>query len=155
MAYVTAVAARSGCQVGKLDIDKQSVDATVRPISGRRVSIDLQLKATSSAAINGTEIEFDLPVKNYNDLRDMQSTAPHYLVVLLLDGNEKKWLESDDVGLLIRRCAYWIDLRGSPPTSNTATVRVKIPMSQRFDVVALSNMVDEACKLAGASGGTP
>jgi hypothetical protein len=47
IAYVTAVAARAGCQITKLDVDKQSIDATVRPISGRKVSIDLQLKATS------------------------------------------------------------------------------------------------------------
>lgn len=152
MAYVTAVAARAGCQVGKLDIDKQSVDATIRPISGRRVSIDLQLKATSSAAIKDGKLEFDLPVKNYDDLRDECSTAPHYLVVLVLDGDDMQWLESDDDRMLLRRCAYWHDLRGEPSTSNIATVRVSIPLCRRFDVAALRKMVDEACKLAGAPG---
>jgi hypothetical protein len=149
VAYVTAVAARAGCQIAKVDIDKQSIDATVRPISGRKVSIDLQLKATSADCISGTEVVFDLPVKNYDDLRDLQSTAPHYLVVLVLDGNEDQWLASDESALLIRRCAYWVDLRGNPETENLSAIRVKIPTSQRFDVDALKAMIDDACKLVG------
>src|SRR6266496_1205713 len=74
IAYVTAVAARAGCQISKLEIDKQSIDATVRPVSGRKVLIDLQLKATSVERIKDGSLVFELPVKNYDDLRDVHCT---------------------------------------------------------------------------------
>jgi hypothetical protein len=100
VAYVTAVAARAGCQISKLDIDKQSIDVTIRPIKGRKVSIDLQLKATSKNCYQDEVISLDLPVNNYDDLRDSKCTAPHYLVVLVLDPDDDAWLASDEVCVL-------------------------------------------------------
>lgn len=144
IAYVTAVAARVGCQVSKLEVDKQSIDATIRPISGRKVSIDLQLRATSKDCYQGEWVAFDLPVNNYADLRDPHCTAPHHLVVLVLHPDDAAWLTSDEGALLIRRCAYWLDLRGWPETANKETVTVKLPRSQRFDVAALRAMVQNA-----------
>lgn len=144
IAYVTAVAARAGCQVVKLDIDKQSVDATVRPISGRKVSIDFQLKATSREGLDAETVTFPLPVKNYDDLRDVKSTAPHFLVVLVLDMADLEWFSNNEDALLIRRCAYWVDLRGAPPTSNRDTISVKLPRQQVFDVATLIAMMKDA-----------
>jgi hypothetical protein len=146
IAYVTAVAARAGCQISKLDIDKQSIDVTVRPIKGRKVLIDLQLKATSKNCYQDNEISFDLPVNNYEDLRALHCTAPHYLVVLILDPDDGAWLVSDEEALLIRRCAYWLDLRGCPETTNKETITVKLPRDQRFDVAALRRMMRDAYK---------
>jgi hypothetical protein len=135
IAYVTAVAARAGCQVSKLDIDKQSIDATIRPISGRKLSIDLQLKSTSRECFDEETVSFPLPVNNYDNLRDTQCTAPHFLVVLVLDSADSEWLKSSEDALLIRRCAYWLDLRGEPPTTNRETISVKLPRKQLFDVL--------------------
>src|SRR3982750_1636524 len=81
LAYVMAVAARAGCQVTEPAKDKQSIDVSVRPVSGRKVSIDLQIKATSAECLEPKDVVFPLPVKNYEDLRDPHCTAPHYLVV--------------------------------------------------------------------------
>ncbi len=148
IAYVAAVAARAGCQISKLDIDKQSVDATVRPVSGRKVSIDLQLKATSSECIRDDRVAFNLPIKNYDDLRDPHCTAPHFLVALVLDPRDEFWLTSNEEALLIRRCAYWMDLRGQPATTNKAAVTVAIPRAQRFDVVALRRMMTDTFQQA-------
>ncbi|MDB5479094.1 MAG: hypothetical protein JWO83_147 [Caulobacteraceae bacterium] len=148
IAYVTAVAARAGCQISQPDIDKQSIDVTVRPVSGRKLAVDLQLKATSTECVEGGEVIFSLPVKNYDDLRDKHCTAPHFLIVLVLDPDDSLWLTSDEDALLIRRCAYWADLRGQPETTNQATITVKIPCSQRFDVEALRDMMTHALALA-------
>ncbi len=144
VAYLFAVAARAGCQVTNWAIDKQSVDATVKPIRGSKLTIDLQLKATSENAISGQSVVFDLPVNNYDALRDEHCTAPHYLVVLLLEQDEARWLETSHEALLIRRCAYWCDLRGKPATSNTQTIRVELPREQAFDVAALHGMMQDA-----------
>jgi hypothetical protein len=152
VAYVTAIAARAGCQISKLDVDKQSIDATIRPISGRKLCIDLQLKATSSDCINNGVVEFDLPVKNYDDLRDPHSTAHHYLVILVLDPNQDTWLTLDADALLIRRCAYWLDLSGAPATANTSTIKIAIPITQRLDVTALHAMMKRAADAITSSG---
>lgn len=144
IAYVTAITARAGCQLAKCDIDKQSVDLTVRPIAGPKISIDLQLKATSTDCYQGDQVSFDLPVKNYDDLRNIRSTAPHYLVVLVLHSQEPEWLVNCEQGLLIKHCAYWLDLRGKPSTINTGTINVKLPRTQVFDVAALQDMMRSA-----------
>ncbi|MCK8787366.1 DUF4365 domain-containing protein [Roseomonas sp. NAR14] len=102
IAYVTAVAARAGCQISKCDIDKQSIDVTIRPILGRKISIDFQLKATSIDCFSNDMISFDLPVKNYDDLRDPHCTAPHYLIILVLDSDDNAWLVNDEEALLIK-----------------------------------------------------
>ncbi|WP_296106377.1 DUF4365 domain-containing protein [uncultured Agrobacterium sp.] len=144
VAYVTAVAARAGCQIIHLHVDKQSIDATVRPISGSKISVDLQLKSTSRDCLKENEISFPLPIKNYDDLRTSVSTALHFLVVLVLEPAELDWLVSDENSLLIKRCAYWVDLRGSPPVRNETSVTISIPRSQIFDVQALQIMMQKA-----------
>jgi hypothetical protein len=48
IAYVTAVAARAGCQLSEVRVDRNRIDGTISPISGARVKIDVQLKATSA-----------------------------------------------------------------------------------------------------------
>ncbi|MQB09386.1 DUF4365 domain-containing protein [Agrobacterium sp. ICMP 6402] len=149
IAYVTAVAGRAGCQLSKLDIDKQSIDVTVRPIRGKKVSVDLQLKSTSQDCVDDEKVTFSLPVKNYNDLRDTRSTALHFLVVLILESSELDWLVADEAALLIKRCAYWIDLRGYPPTSNETKINIAIPRNQLFDVAAIQRMMRAAYELLG------
>jgi hypothetical protein len=150
IAYVTAVAARAGCQLSRPDIDKQSIDLTARPIRGRKVAVDLQLKSTSQECVGESKVTVLLPIKNYNDLRDQRSTAPHYLVVLVLDPSELDWLSADETALLIKRCAYWMDLRGFPPTSNETKITIEIPRSQVFDVAALQGMMTEAYESVGS-----
>ena len=115
-----------------------------RPIRGREISIDLQLKATSGDCYVEDMVSFDLPVNNYEDLRDPHCTAPHFLVVLVLDADDGAWLVSDEEALLIRRCAYWLDLRGRPATTNKVTITVKLPRVQRFNVAALQAMMQSA-----------
>lgn len=85
-----------------------------------------------------------LPVKNYDDLRNTHSTALHFLVVLVLDEADTEWLTSSEDALLIRRCAYWYDLNGYPPTENESTVDVRLPRAQVFDVAALQAMIHKA-----------
>jgi hypothetical protein len=88
-----AVAARAGCQVAQWNIDKMSVDGTIRPVSGSRACVDVQLKATSNDVTDANGAFFDLSLKNYDDLRKAPQTHPHYLVVLHLPGPLAAWLE--------------------------------------------------------------
>lgn len=141
IAYLTAVAGRAGCQISKLEIDKQSIDATVRPISGRKLSIDFQLKATAQNCIENGYVKHQLKKKNYDDLRTTHCTSPHFLIILVLPSDPTLWMQSDANQLSIQNCAYWMDLRGMPSLGDQASVSIKIPVSQAFNVSALMQML--------------
>ncbi|HAZ46516.1 MAG TPA: hypothetical protein DDW76_23550 [Cyanobacteria bacterium UBA11369] len=49
----------------------------------------------------------------------------------------------------MRRCAYWISLRGQPQTSNTESVTVYLPRLQLFTVNTLKTLMQQI-----QSGGT-
>jgi hypothetical protein len=153
VAYVTAVAARAGCQVARLDIDKTGIDAMVCPIAGARSQINLQLKATSSRlAAAGGNVKVALPIKNYDDLRDGSAIVPHYLVVLELPREPDQWLHVGPEELAIRGLAYYGSLVGLPAVTNTSSRIVTMPQSQRFDVPVLRRMILESPKRIGSAG---
>jgi Domain of unknown function (DUF4365) len=151
IAYVTAVAARAGCQVVSLYVDKLSIDAMIRPVSGSAALVDLQLKATSQSLIVGLEVVYDLPIKNYDDLRASE-TNPHYLVILHLSGPAKDWLEVSVDELLLRGTAYWGNLHGLPSSSNSTTQRIRLPDTQRLTVDVIESMINQAPARIGLAG---
>jgi hypothetical protein len=151
IAYVTAVAARAGCQITKLDVDKQSVDAMILPISGPLAQVNLQLKATSQSLVVGSEVIYDLPIKNYDDLR-ASATNPHYLVILRLSGAPEDWLDVSVDELLLRGTAYWGNLHGLPSSSNMTTQRIRLPNSQRLTVQIIESMINQAPVRIGNAG---
>ena len=144
IAFATAVAARAGCMLVEWPKDKQSLDVTLRPISGSSEIVDLQLKATSQDVVSEAGVGVELPIKNYNDLRSEDAAAPRYLVALVLPDDATLWLAQDAEQLLLKRCAYWLDLRGMPPTINRKTISVTIPTSNIFDVQSLLGMFEIA-----------
>jgi hypothetical protein len=117
VAYVVAVAARAGCQVRDLVVDKQSIDALICPVSGRKTQVNLQLKATSEHIASGGQVKLSIPIKNYDDLRATDSIVPHYLVVLQLPEAPEEWLTVNAEELAIRRTAYYGNLYGLPAVS--------------------------------------
>ncbi|WP_201217358.1 DUF4365 domain-containing protein [Halochromatium roseum] len=46
--------------------------------------------------------------------------------------------------LVLRRCAYWVSLTDLPDTENRESVTVSLPAHQRFDVVALCDLMDQS-----------
>lgn len=152
VAYVTAVAAGAGCQVAKLDIDKTSIDAIVRPISGAKSQVNLQLKASSANLVVGDQLKIALPIKNYDDLRDPSGIIPHYLVVLELPQEPERWLHISPSELAIRGLAYYGSLFGLPAVSNTTLRVVTMPQSQRFDVSVLKRMILSSPDRVGVAG---
>jgi len=96
IAYATAVAARAGCELTEVRVDRNGIDGTIRAIRGTRVKIDVQLKATSSPTFDGNEVVYDLDVAGYNALRSTQIQAPQLLVILALSEKEAHWLLADE-----------------------------------------------------------
>lgn len=141
-AFLTAVAARAGCQVIEPRVDRKSIDAVVEPIRGSNVRLDFQLKATSNLTLQGEEYSFDLPVNNYNDLRATDIESSRLLAVIDLSHSSSDWLNVNDECMLLQRSGYWVNLYGSPSTSNTTTIAVKIPRNQLLTPQALSNLMN-------------
>ena len=140
-AYLSAVCAMAGyiCQRGPMP-DDDSVDATVRTRGSKRPVFDVQLKATSSPTWRADGLHFNLKRKNYDDLRE-DRTLEIILVVLELPDTPGQWLECGSEQLVMRRCAWWESLSGSPEISTESKVII-IPESRRFGLEAMSALMD-------------
>jgi hypothetical protein len=155
-AYVQAIAAQAGLLWGKTEPD-YGIDLSLRSVrvqDNRRrdagVQIDLQLKSTTRAAVTDTEVRYDLEVQAYNDLRDETCPCPRLLVVLVLPAEEADWLSQTAEELVLRHCAYWISLKGRPPTKARSTTRIGIPLANVFSVAEVIRLMQQAAERTDA-----
>ena len=72
--------------------------------------------------------------------------APRLLVVLGLPYEEEQWLTITDESLVMRRCAYWLDLKGAEERENVSSVTVLIPVTNVFNVENLRSLMEQARK---------
>jgi hypothetical protein len=91
-AYVRAIAAQTGLAVSEPDTD-YGIDMQLRAITpfqglrrDRGPQLDLQLKSTTRAQVGQSHLSYDLPVVNYDDLRDPDVQVARILVVLVMPG---------------------------------------------------------------------
>ena len=141
--YVTLVAARAGCQVLMIPVDRESCDIEIRPVAGAQVRIDIQLKATAHLVDEGDYVSFPLEIKNYNDLRSTEVGNLQLLIVVDLHDDENEWVLADIDSLIFKRCAFWHNLAGAPETNNVATKTVRIPKQQIFNPEGLRAIIQE------------
>jgi Domain of unknown function (DUF4365) len=137
LAYLHAIAAKSGIALDIPRIDYDSVDATLTAKTPhgiyKSVKLDVQLKSTQNWEIN-TETKsfpFDFSLKNYNDLRSLR-TVPLIAVVLCLPENETDWVNCSEEQLALKKCAYWVNLKGYGETVNTSNIRIHVPLNQQL-----------------------
>ena len=146
-AYIHAVASRAGFAYEKTTIDRDSIDTSIKAkgmLCPESVftspSIDVQAKATTRLTSNGDTFRFELPIKNYRELRG-ERQSPAILVVLSLPSNEEEWLAHTEDSLIAKRCAYWVSLKDSPDSDNTETITIDIPKSNVFSPNTLKLMM--------------
>ena len=109
-----------------------------------RPALDLQLKATINLGQPQDGFyKFPLKVSNYDTLR-VPTQTPRLLVVLDLPEDEDQWLTISATELIMRRRAYWLNLRGYEESTNTATVTVSIPVGNVFDVDNLHTLMEQS-----------
>lgn len=143
-AYVMAVAASAGYTLAVQDFDRDGVDIQVRAGGEMRPNLDIQLKATVKLGGDGKdEFRYPLPRRNYDLLRE-QTFVPRILVVLDLPGDEKQWTSISTRQLVVRRCAYWANMKGLPETSNVTTVTVSIKKQNIFNTANLRKLMEQA-----------
>jgi Domain of unknown function (DUF4365) len=146
-AYIRAVGAVARCTTENPVSDYDSVDLTIRrPGSHGAVyttpQVDVQAKCTASPRLEDSYLVFDLPVKNYRELRDPAVLVKKILVVMVVPVEIKDWLDHSESKLLLFRGAYWMSLYDLPPTSNRVSRTIRIPRAQLFDVEALTSIMD-------------
>jgi hypothetical protein len=137
-AYVTAVAATAGYSTQVVQDDFFGADAQVRDGA---VLVEFQLKATASPILADDALKYDLDVPTYNKLRDAVRSAPGYLLVLVLPEDPIDWLAHSAEELAMRHCGYWLDLTGMPPTNNTSTIRLELPLANKMTVEKLQHIM--------------
>lgn len=147
-AYIQAIASRCGLNCSFRDFD-YGVDVTVHLIQRRDnryvetgFNLDIQAKSSYRAMVTDTDVLYDMEVKTYDDLRDSQVGTPRILVLLVQPEIETDWTKMTEEELMLRRCAYWLSIKGKDATTNTNTVRVSIPRSNRFSVEALQGLME-------------
>ena len=145
IAYIRALAAQAGHNVGEFEVDNDSIDMifTSKNIGAkyRSPQINVQLKCTSDHASNGEYLKFPLKIKNYNDLRGTDVLVPRYLAVLVVPKNDEDWIKHDDNGILLRGECYWHSLRYHDATANNTSVTVNIPSNQRLSSESLTELL--------------
>ena len=143
-AYLHAVAAHvgAGCQVASRSYDGNGIDAMITgwgPFRNggylQEISIHVQLKATvKPSVIRSGHISYPLNnTKRYDDLRSLTLAVPRIMVVMYLPEAQAEWLNVSDEKLLMKKCAYWVSLRGAGASSNTSGKTVYIPQIQIFN----------------------
>ncbi|MBC6422506.1 MAG: DUF4365 domain-containing protein [Hormoscilla sp. SP5CHS1] len=135
------------CQLANRPSDLEGIDLT---ISGPELQdtlypprLELQVKSTSSDMGNDDPIRYSLKVKNYNELRKTRILIPKLLVVLFIPENPGDWLKQSERELCLRKCGYWLSLRGQPATDNTERMTVYLPRQQQFTVNALQTIMQQ------------
>ncbi len=116
----------------------------------RSPRIDVQLKCTQGEPALTDQLPYALKVKNYRELRYLDYMVPRILIVLWVPDDTSAWLTHSEQELVLRRCAWWVSLRGHPATSNTTSVTVRLPRENLFHVDALRSMLDRV-----GAGGMP
>lgn len=144
-AYVQAVAAVAGFAWSVPSVDDDSIDLTLSDRGGggtiRSPKLDLQLKCHAQITPDQPTFSFDVKVKNYHDLRDNTVMVPRILVVVLVPDPITEWIQHSEPEMALRRCGYWISLRGYPDTQNLWTVAVNVDRTRQFNPANLAQIM--------------
>lgn len=161
--FVEAIARRNGYIIGRGEIDVgvdlfiQEIDYDI--VNGRKMyftegkGIDIQLKCTTTknAFVQDGFVKYDLEVKNYNSIirrfnarRVNDKVKPLILILFVLPKDSSKWLIVTKKQLKLRKKAYWYCIDDIQPIStNSRTVRIKIPVKNQMDLTTFPTLFDE------------
>lgn len=155
LSYVTAVAQMAGMNMSS-HLRDYGVDGTFHNVIERigiktrrtngGINIDFQLKSTvNKNIIKGGIISYALDVDNYNDLVDPEIYTPRILIVYFLPKDRDQWLVTNDDQTILKESAWWCCLQkqGYGMSKNKGKKSIHIPLSQKFDVKTLINLINK------------
>jgi len=106
-------------------------------------TLDFQLKATSNPDVQDDCLVHDLDIRTYNLLRSRQRSGYGVLAVIVVADDTMAWHAMNHDGTTLTCSAYYLPLFGMPPTSNTATIRLKVPRNNLLTPSAMQTLMDE------------
>lgn len=137
-AWVIAAAAAADFTYAIVADDERGVDMTVH---SSEHTIDFQLKATSTPEVRDGYLVHDLDLRTYNLLRSKDRSCLGVLAVIVVGTDTANWHVMDDSGTSLTRSAYYLPLLGLPPTSNVATIRLRVPLANLLTAEAMRNLM--------------
>jgi hypothetical protein len=144
-AYARAVSAVAQIAVSEPAVDDDSIDLMFQRRGGggvvRSPRVEAQVKCTEVAATHPDHIAYPLKLKNYDELRSVDVLVPRILIVVIVPDVLGDWLDHSEQELAMRRCGYWLSLRGEPATLNTTNVTVHLPRTNQFTVAELQGIM--------------
>ena len=148
-AYIYAVVSAAGYsfQIATRPLDIGGIDIIItgeeKEYSLYPPRLEVQVKSTSTAVIDNEFIRYPLKLKNYNELRKSKTLVPKILVIILLPDNPQEWVNQSEEELCLRRCGYWLSLKGQPESQNVESVTVYLPRQQLFTADAVKNIMEQ------------
>lgn len=141
-AYAHAVAAAAGMVIALRHFDRDGIDITFETGGDQRPKLDAQLKATINLTKNPAGVfRYPCPRKNYDLLR-IPTQVPRILIVLHLPRDKSEWVKCTPQNLILRNCAYWVNLNGAPVTDNETSVTIDVLPKNVFHVDGLKNLME-------------
>ncbi|WP_282005767.1 DUF4365 domain-containing protein [Propioniciclava sinopodophylli] len=138
-AWLIAAAAAADFTYEIVTDDERGVDMTVN--SGLHV-VDFQLKATSKPEVHDGLLMHDLDVRTYDLLRSTLRSGYGVLALIVVGDDVDAWHLMDAHGTHLARSAYYLPLFGMPATSNTSTIRLKVPLTNLLTSTAMRMLMD-------------
>lgn len=142
LGVLTAIAGRAGCEISEFNVDRNGVDATIRPIKGEPVYLDVQVKSSAVLEHIGGKVIYDIPVGNYHHLRKNVIGTPRILLLLDLHDQNARWWKFSKKSMSVRNHMYWADLRGAKDVAAKTKARIKICETQKFTPLVLTKMIE-------------
>ncbi|KAA2241792.1 DUF4365 domain-containing protein [Chitinophaga agrisoli] len=152
-AFLHAIAGKAGmsCKMGDRHDDAHGIDAeisfwgvTEHPYI-KHVQLNIQLKATIGDP--GTQPDyvsyFFQGTRRYDKLRTDDSMCYKILVVLFLPPDPSSWLNCSKDELVLKNCAYWVNLYGAERTNNEHGQTIYLPRNHLLtptELVRLANL---------------
>lgn len=136
VAFVQALCAANGYSISKCNHDNDGWDLSIeckgKPAEDSIMyspAIQVQLKSSYSKIRENEDgsISYSLEVKNYKTLIENNRMIPQILVVFYMPQEEEHWIEQTPDWLKIKKCAFWISLRGLTDTDNKESITITLP----------------------------
>jgi hypothetical protein len=91
---------------------------------------------------------YRLEKAQYNKMRVTTVNNQWLLVLLVLPGPAAQWLKTSPQALTLKKCAYWVSLRGAPdpPAGPDDKLTIHIPKQNRFTADALEKLLVKCAK---------
>lgn len=134
--YLEAVAAAAGYSVWTSRTDLDCIDMEVKSNTGKADALSFQVKCTSHASIRQHDLSFPVDIRTYDRLR-RATTIPRLLLVVVAPLHFGDWFRVNERRLNLRRCGYWLSLRGMPNTPNATGLTLRIPRSNLLTPTSL------------------